>query len=347
MRKMTGRAAFLSILEDEGVDGVITLYVPPVMHDPLHVADCIFDAARDAAKPVLCVFMSRDEVLVRVLERSGRKVPVFRFPEAAVRAMGAMARYRAYRDRPAGETPVFDVDRERATRALRKAAAAGRGTLTLDESREVLDAYGIRFARSRPVRSREALRAGALEVGLPVVMKVQSPDISHKTEVGGVIADLRTVAEVEEAWDGMMRRVAAAAPGARVEGVLLQEMRKGAQEMILGVATDPLFGPLLMAGAGGILVEVAGDVAFRVNPVTSADVDEMIAGLRSARLLQGFRGRPPLCVEAYKEAILRLGCLVSDFAGILEADINPFMVGETPEKCVAVDARLRIDPKAF
>ena len=335
------------LLEDEGVDGVITLYVPPVMHDPLHVADCIFDAARDAAKPVLCVFMSRDEVLVRVLERSGRKVPVFRFPEAAVRAMGAMARYRAYRDRPAGETPVFDVDRERATRALRKAAAAGRGTLTLDESREVLDAYGIRFARSRPVRSREALRAGALEVGLPVVMKVQSPDISHKTEVGGVIADLRTVAEVEEAWDGMMRRVAAAAPGARVEGVLLQEMRKGAQEMILGVATDPLFGPLLMAGAGGILVEVAGDVAFRVNPVTSADVDEMIAGLRSARLLQGFRGRPPLCVEAYKEAILRLGCLVSDFAGILEADINPFMVGETPEKCVAVDARLRIDPKAF
>jgi acetyltransferase len=102
-----------------------------------------------------------------------------------------------------------------------------------------------------------------------------------------------------------------------------------------------------MAGAGGVLVEVAGDVAFRVNPVTPTEVDEMIEGLRSARLLRGFRGRPPLCVTAYKEAILRLGRLVADFQGILEVDVNPFMVGRTPAECVAVDARIRIDPKAF
>jgi acyl-CoA synthetase (NDP forming) len=117
--------------------------------------------------------------------------------------------------------------------------------------------------------------------------------------------------------------------------------------MILGVATDPLFGPLLMAGAGGVLVEVAGDVAFRVNPVFQGDVDEMVASLRSARLLAGFRGRPPLCVDAYKDAILRLGRLVGDFAGILEVDVNPFMVGETADQCLAVDARIRIDRAAF
>jgi acetyltransferase len=326
---------------------VITLYVPPVMHDPLHVARCILDAAKGARKPVLCVFMARDEILREVIALAGTALPIFRFPEAAVGAMGAMARYRAWRDRPVDEPAALDVDRERAGRALADAAAAGRATLTLEDSREVLEAYGIRFAKSRVAASRKQLRARALEVGLPLVMKIQSPDISHKTEVGGVVTDLRTVAEVEEAFDGMMRRVAAKEPKARIEGVLLQEMRRGGQEMILGVTTDPLFGPLLMAGAGGVLVEVANDVAFRVNPVTPGDVDAMIAGLRSARLLKGFRGRPPLCVDAYKDAILRLGRLVTDFAGILEVDVNPFMVGETAKQSLAVDARIRIDPAAF
>jgi acetyl coenzyme A synthetase (ADP forming)-like protein len=336
-----------TLLADEGVDGVITLYVPPVMHDPLHVASCIFEAARGSPKPVLCVFMAQDEVLRKVLEMEGQRIPVFRFPESAVRAMGAMARYRAHRDRPVEETPVLDVDHDRANRILTAAAAAGRAVLTVEESRGVFESYGIRFAASRVAASRGDLRAKALEVGLPLVMKIQSPDVSHKTEVGGVATDLRTVAEVEEAWDSMMRRVAALDPKARIDGVLLQEMRRGAQEMILGVTTDPLFGPLLMAGAGGVLVEVAGDVAFRVCPVTPGDVDEMIAGLRSARLLAPFRGRPALCVAAYKDALLRLGLLVGDFRGVLEVDINPFMVGERAEDCTAVDARIRIDPQAF
>jgi acetyltransferase len=335
------------LLDDEGVDGVITLYVPPVMHDPFHVARCIFEAARGSRKPILCVYMARDEVFDQVLRMEGPRVPIFRYPESAVRAMGAMARYRAMRDRPEDETPVFQVQHERAQRVLRKAAEECREHLSMEEAQEVLEAYGIRFARSRIVGARGGLAAAAEAVGYPLVMKVVSPDVSHKTEVGGVVTDLRTLPEIEAAWDSMMARVGALDPKPHVEGVLLQEMRRGAQEMILGVTTDPLFGPLLMAGAGGILVEVAGDVAFRVHPTSPRDVDEMIAGLRSARLLRGFRGRKPLCVEAYKEALLRLGCLVGDFHGILELDVNPFMVGETPEECVAVDARLRIDPLAF
>jgi acetyl coenzyme A synthetase (ADP forming)-like protein len=335
------------LVADPDVDGVIALYVPPVMHDPIHVARCIIEAAAGSPKPVMLVFMASDEILRQVLDLSGNRVPVFRFPESAVGAMGAMARYRAHRDRPPDVTPRLAVDRDGAAAAPGAPAAAGREVLSLEDSRLVLEAYGIRFARSRVAATRGELRAAALEVGLPVVMKIRSPDVSHKTEVGGVVADLRTVAEVEEAFDAMMKRVAAAAPEARIEGVLLQEMRRGGQEMILGVATDPLFGPLLMAGAGGVLVEVAGDVAFRVNPVFQGDVDEMVASLRSARLLAGFRGRPPLCVDAYKDAILRLGRLVGDFAGILEVDVNPFMVGETADQCLAVDARIRIDRAAF
>jgi acetyl coenzyme A synthetase (ADP forming)-like protein len=335
------------LLADGGVDGVIALYVPPVMHDPVDVARRLFEAAAGAEKPVLSVFMARDDVLRDVAAMGGTRVPVYRYPEAAVRAMGAMARYRALRDRPPDETPAIEVDRPRAERALRAASAAGRADLSFEECREVLEAWGIRFARSRVARARADLRAAALEVGLPVVMKVVSPDVGHKTDVGGVATDLRTVAEVEEAWDTMMKRVGAATPKPRVEGVLLQEMRRGAQEMILGVATDPLFGPLLMAGAGGVLVEVAGDVAFRVCPVGPRDVEEMVSGLRSARLLSAFRGRPALCVEAYRDALLRLGDLAAEFPGVLEVDVNPFMVAETAERCVAVDARIRIDPKAI
>jgi acetyltransferase len=334
------------LLADPAVDGIVTLYVPPVMHDPLEVARCIFRAAEGSPKPVLSVFMARDEVLRGVLAMDA-KLPVFRFPEAAVRALGAMARYREIQRRPAPVPAVFEVDRERAGRALRRAAAGGRELLGLDESREVLEAYGIRFARSAVARTRGELRARALEAGLPVVMKIRSPDVSHKTEVGGVVTDLRTVAEVEGAWDAMMERVAKALPEARLEGVLLQEMRRGGQEMILGVATDPLFGPLLMAGAGGVLVEVAGDVAFRVLPVGRADVHEMVSGLRSARLLGAFRGRPPLHAATYEAALLRLGALVGDFHGIREVDVNPFLVGETPADCVAVDARIRIDAAGF
>lgn len=335
------------ILEDEGVDGVITLYVPPVMHDPISVAGSIFEAARGSTKPVLCVFMARDEVLNAVLKMEGQKLPIFRFPESAVKAMGAMARYRTLRDRPVDETPVLDVDREAAARVFAAAAAGNREHLALEEARAVFEAYGIRFAKSRVAKTRAGLGAAAEAVGYPLVMKILSPDISHKTEVGGVATDLRTKEELLAAWDGMMDRAKAIEPRPRIEGVLLQEMRRGAQEMILGVTTDPTFGPLLMAGIGGVLVEVAADVAFRVHPITPSDAAEMVAGLRGARLLQGFRGRKPLCVEAYRDALLRLDRLVADFEGIVELDINPFMVGETAGDCVAVDARMRIDPTKF
>jgi acetyltransferase len=333
-----------TILDDEGVDGVITLYVPPVMHDPVSVAQSIFEAAKDSTKPVLCVFMARDEVLNAVLKMEGPKLPIFRFPESAVNAMGAMARYRAMRDRPLEAPPTLDVDHAAAATVLERAAAQGREHLTLNEARAVFEAYGIRFAKSRVARTKSSLRAASKAVGFPLVMKILSKDISHKTEVGGVVTDLRTAAEVAEAWDGVMARAGALEPKPHIEGVMLQEMKKNAQEMILGVTTDPTFGPLIMAGIGGVLVEVAGDVAFRVHPITPSDADEMIQGLRGSRLLQGFRGRKPLCVPAYREALLRLDRLVADFEGILELDINPFMVGEKPGECVAVDARMRIDP---
>lgn len=335
------------LLADDGVDAVIALYVPPVMHDPVEVAHQIFDAAHGSEKTVLCVLMAREDVIRAVKEKGGPSLPIYEFPESAARALAAMARYREMRDRDPGRAPDLEVDRDAAARVFAKAAAEGRAQLALDEAAAVLSAYGIRFAESRLVARREDLRAACRAVGFPLVLKIVSPDIVHKTEVGGVVADVRNADDALAAFDALLARAKAAQPSARIDGVLVQEMKTGGREMILGVAADPSFGPLLMAGLGGIHVEVLKDVAFRVHPITDRDADEMIAGLRAAKLLEGVRGEPPACVAAYKDALLRLSRLVEDFHGIREIDVNPFMLGTTAEDSVAVDARIRFDPAAF
>jgi acetyltransferase len=333
------------VLKDENVDAVIALYVPPVADEALPVARVIADGAGSSDKPVLCVFMAQDEVLESVKREFGARLPVYEFPESAVQALGAMVRYESMLERDPGSTPDFDVDRDAVAGIFSAVRDSGRKNLTLDEARQVFEAYGIQFAKSRLCGSREELAEVGQDIGYPLVMKITSPDILHKTDVGGVVAGIRTFEEAQQAFDQMMERAGALTPKPRIDGVLLQEMRENAQEMIVGVTTDPSFGPLLMAGLGGIYVEVLKDVAFRVHPITDRDARAMIGGLRSAPLLEGVRGRPPVCVDAYVEALLRVSKLVSDHECILELDVNPFMVGVEAEECMAVDGRIRIDPE--
>ncbi len=335
------------LLADEGVDAVVALYVPPVMHDPVEVAHAIFEAARGTEKTVLCVLMAREDVIRAIKERGGSTLPIYEFPESAVHALAAMVRYRELRARDPGKAPEFQVDRAAAEAALRAAAKSGREHLSVEEARTVLEAYGIRFAASRLVRRREDLRAACRAVGFPLVLKIVSPDIVHKTEVGGVVMGVKNADDALVAYDALLHRASAVVPAPRIEGVLVQEMKEGGREMILGMTSDPSFGPLLMAGLGGIYVEVLRDVAFRVHPITDRDADDMLASLRGATLLEGVRGERPSHVASFKEALLRVSRLVSDFHGLRELDVNPFIVGETAEESVAVDARIRIDPRAF
>jgi acetyl coenzyme A synthetase (ADP forming)-like protein len=335
------------LLADPGVDAVIALYVPPVMHDPVAVAHRIFEAAAGREKTVLCVLMAREDVIRDVKARGGPSLPIYEYPESAVRALAAMARYSEMRDRDPGAVPKFDVDRATAASVFAAAAGEGREHLTLDEATRVLAAYGIPFAKSRFAARRDDVRALCREVGFPLVLKIVSPDIVHKTEMGGVITGIRSVEDALVAYDALVHRAAAVKPAPRVDGVLVQEMRAGGREMILGVTTDPSFGPLVMAGLGGIYVEVLGDVSFRVHPISDRDADEMIAGLRGAKLLAGVRGERPSHVASYRDALLRVSRLVTDFHFVRELDVNPFLLGETAEECVALDARIRIDPKAF
>ena len=333
------------VIQDPNVDAVIALYVPPVADEALPVAKVIADGAQGSDKPVLCVMMAQDEVLEEVKLEYGARLPIYEFPESAVKAMGAMVRYESMLERDPGRLPEYPVDRDAAGAIFRQVKDAGRKNLTLDEARQVFEAYGISFAKSRLCHSREELAEVGKDIGYPLVMKITSPDILHKTDVGGVVAGIRSFQEAEQAFDQMMARASALEPKPRIDGVLLQEMRENAQEMIVGVTTDPSFGPLMMAGLGGIYVEVLKDVAFRIHPITDRDAHSMIEGLRSAKLLEGVRGRPPVCVEAYVEALLRVSQLVGDHECILELDVNPFMVGVTAEESMAVDGRIRIDPE--
>jgi acetyltransferase len=190
------------------------------------------------------------------------------------------------------------------------------------------------------VHSRREAAAVAAELGLPVVMKIVSPQVLHKTDVGGVALDLRTAEEVGRAYDDMVARVRAKLPDAEIEGVLLEQYVRGGRETIIGMTQDPSFGPVLMFGLGGIYVEALHDVAFRIQPVTDIDAHEMVRAIRGTRLLEGVRGEPPADLPAVEEAIQRVSQLVGDYPEIAELDINPFVVFEVGG--VAVDARVRI-----
>lgn len=330
------------LLDDPGVDAVITLYVPPVMHDPIKVAKAIFAAAEGTEKPVLCCFMARGEVLEGI-QHLGTKFPIYEFPESAVRALAMMIKYARFRERkPAAEAPEVSVDRDRAMAIFDRVREDGRNYLTTMEGFDVLDAYGIPVAPHRLCRTPEEAAAFADECGYPVVVKLMSPSISHKSDYGGVVVDLRSADEVVKAVKTIEERVASADQEIEIDGFLVQQMIRGGKETILGVSTDPVFGPLVMFGMGGIYVEVLKDVSFRLVPITDHDADDMMRSIRAWPLLEGVRGESGVRLDRVKDALLRVSRLVEDFRRIVEFDVNPFIAHQDEDLCRAVDVRFRV-----
>ena len=221
----------------------------------------------------------------------------------------------------------------------------GRVSIGDAEAWEVLKAYGFNVPRSRLASSPEEAVEIAEEFGYPVVMKIASPDILHKTDVGGVKINLRTPGDVRDAFDLMIYRAGRYVPGARVWGCQVQEMVRGGREVLLGMSRDPQFGPLVAFGLGGIYVEALKDVAFRIAPFSPREADEMIREIRAYRLLEGVRGEPPADHMAMVDALLRISQLVTDFPEIVELDINPLMVFEEGRGAMAIDMRLVLAPK--
>jgi acetyl coenzyme A synthetase (ADP forming)-like protein len=324
---------------DEGVDAVLVITTAQAATDAAGVARAVLGATRGWPIPVVATFVGGARVApgARALEEGG--VPCYPFPEPAVTALAGMAllaERRRARPAPAEPSPL-PLD---PTRHLARLRAAGAGQLGVVDLAPLLTDYGIPVTVSEVGATPAEAAAAAERIRFPVALKLVSPDISHKTEVGGVRLGLRTAAEVREAGEAMLSRVQAARPAARISGLLVQPMAPPGTELLLGLVRDAQFGPLVVVGFGGVYVEVLRDTAARLAPVSAAEAVMMLDELRMAPLLRGVRGEPGVDRAALAETIARFTQLAVDVPELAEIELNPLVA--TPTGTIAVDARATV-----
>ncbi len=334
-----------TLLEDPGVDALLVIYVTPIILDTVAVANRIAVGLRrgqqdaDRPKTVLACVMGQahNDPGAAVLKDAG--FPVYPFPEQAIQALVAMTRYSRWLGEPEGEVPYFQVDTERVWSLLDRHPG---GWLDTSTSLQVLKAYGIPVIPSRLVSTAEDAVAFARSQGGAVALKVESRDIVHKTDVGGVVLDLRTEDEVRAAIASIQSALGSDAPDHTFR---VQRMARGGYETVIGVTLDPVFGHVVMFGLGGIAVEVLGDVRFEMLPVTSSQARRMVDGIRGVKLLTGFRGKPAVDRVLLEDVIVRIGRLVSDHPRIVELDVNPFVAHHEPGASGVIDVRIRLEER--
>lgn len=335
-------AALREAVADPGVGSVLAILTPQAMTDASGVAAAVAEASRGSGLTTLASFMGGDRVAegVRVLRDAG--IPDFTFPERAVRVLSMM---RPSPQRPAASSShgyAVESDPESVRAAIDHARAAGRRFITELSAARIAAAYGIAVPEGGVARDLPEALALAAEAGYPVVVKVASPDILHKSDLGGIVTGVETEAALRAAYDRVLSNARTRLPDARIWGVTVQKQIAGGTETIVGVSKDPAFGHVMMFGLGGIYVEVLRDVSFSLCPVSPAEAREMVTAVRSYPLLSGVRGRAPADVEAIVETIVRVSALVADFPEIEELDINPLIVLPKGHGAYAADVRIGI-----
>jgi len=330
------------VVQDPNVDIVLILLTPQAMTEIEKTAEIITDISNRTDKPVITSFMGGKRIESSLKIMCQRKVPNYAFPERAISAVEAMYKYTLWQKRPLCAVQTFDVQKEAVSGVFGKMRQSKRLQLGEEEARQVISAYGFRIPKSiLAVSESEAVEA-AKEIGYPVVMKISSPDILHKSDLGGVRVGIKTDAEARTCFCDITQKARRLMPDAEIKGVLVQQMITGGKEVILGMSRDPQFGPLLMFGLGGIYIEILKDVSFRIAPIGSAEAEEMIREIRSFPLLKGARGEKPVDINTVVNDILRLSQLVTDFPEIIEMDINPLIVFPEGGGTMALDARIAI-----
>ena len=332
------RATLRIVAKDPAVDGLVVLFVSPIMIDAAAVAQAIVDETRHLQKPVLACVMGRQrgDEAHQILHRAG--IPVFRYPEDAATTLRLMCRRASWLARRPVKVPKLRVAKAVAARVFR--AHRGVEWLPAAAVEAILRAYGIPFVPSRRVRDPGDAVAAAHELGFPVVVKAEAAGLLHKSEHHAVRIGLRSSDEVFAAAQDLVARLQP-----KFEGLSLhvQAHAEGHREVLLGMTRDARYGPLYAAGLGGVQVELMRDVAVRVGPLDGRDPQEMFAGLKGSALLGAFRGEPAAHVPAAIDALLRLQQLVHDFAQILEVEVNPFILASRGRRSVAVDGRMRVE----
>jgi acetate---CoA ligase (ADP-forming) len=351
------RRALAAVLADPAVDGVLAILTPQSLSRPLAIVEAIqaaVQAQARPAKPVLACLMGKASVETAHAAAHAVELPPYTFPEDAVEAFGILwrrgrwvGRMSEWANRRMGESAdrkMAALQRAKARHEVQNAIliarAAGKRALDAVEARPLLAAYGLATPAEALATSPYDAASFAARIGFPVAMKLISPDILHKTEAGGVILNVESEAAASAAFSTLVARAHDSHPGARIRGVQIQQMIAGGQEVIVGIQSDPIFGPLVMFGLGGIYVEVLADVSFRLAPLTAADAEEMIDEVRSAKLLAGVRGAPAADRAALVDAIVRVGQLAADHPEIAELDVNPLLVLPEGQGAIAVDARI-------
>lgn len=336
------RTALDLVLRDPGVDAAIAAFVPPLGAKQQNVAQSIVQAARAHPQtPILAVLMGRDGLPEGRAELQSAGVPAYIFPESAVRALAALCRHGRWIARPVQAATTFPADSERVADLIERVLDEGRTALMEHEAYAVLDAYGIPTIPYRVAVSAEEAVAAAEEIGYPVVMKALSPKLVRRSEVGGVLVDLRDPEEVQEGYERLMTNLSRTQTDLEITGILVAPYMSEGRELIAGMTTDPTFGPVLMFGLGGLYVETFKDVAFRICPVTEREAREMIESIRGFPLLAGARGGEPVRIDSVVEVLQRLSQLVQEHPEIREVDINPLRGAS--DGVMALDAWIGID----
>ena len=345
--------AITTLLSSKEIDALIVVYMSVTVGDAAGIANGILrgiSAARQAGStdvPVYICWMAEGD-LERSFQTAGESIPTFPLPEHPAVVLGKASRYEAWRTRPPGIIPDFDDMDVGAARAIcAKALSRERpGWLTVEDTRALLASARLTVAQGGVAKTAEQAVALARGVGFPVAVKLASHQILHKTEMGGVHLNLADEHAVRNSFEAIRARLAQDNKLDAMEGVLVQPMLSGGVEVMIGVTHDPLFGPLIAFGLGGIHVEILGDVRFRITPLTDRDAAEMVREIKGYRLLQGYRGHPAADVGAIEEMLLRLSRLVEEIPEISEVDLNPIFALPPGQGCRIVDARIRVGKDA-
>jgi acetyl coenzyme A synthetase (ADP forming)-like protein len=335
-------AALCALGDDPNVRSVLVVLTPQAPTQAVETAQAVVDFASRTALTTLACFMgaSAVEEASVVLQTGG--VPVYRFPERAIASLASMERVREDRARPRTPVPVIDADRETVRTRIESARGARRTFITEEGASAIARAYGLPTPAGGLARDLAAARQLAARIGYPVALKIASPDILHKSDIGGIRLGVVGEDELTAAYEQVIGAARDRMPDADVWGVTVQQMVPAGREIIVGIDRDPQFGPLLMFGLGGVYVEVLHDVVFRLCPVSPEEAREMISEIRAFGLLRGARGQAPADIEAIVDVLVRVSALAVDFPDITELDINPLIVMDRGGGAVAADVRIGI-----
>lgn len=328
------------VLAHPKVGSVVSMCTPSGTLNYDKLADVIVAMSKKYKKTMLASLMGLDEGITNKEILAEGNIPYYNYAEGAIRTLAAMIRFSNWVTAPVGKVTKFKVNRLKARKIFDKVRSDGRTNLLEEEGLEVLKAYGLPLPSSALACDAAQAIKIAKKIGYPVVMKIASPQIIHKSDAGGVMVNLKNDEEIESAFDTIVGNAKKYDKKAEIKGVLIVEMVKGGKELIIGSKHEPGFGPVIMLGMGGIYVEVLKDVTFKLAPVTDRESDDMIASIRTQKLLKGVRGEKPSDIEKLSECIQRLSQLVSDFGEIKELDLNPVLVMEKGRGCRILDVRI-------